>query len=43
MSSGCRLILMNTYLSNTPTYIMGFYRLIDGQHMELDHIRKRFF
>jgi hypothetical protein len=43
MSSGGRLILMNTYLSNTPTYIMGFYRLIDGQHRELDHIRKIFF
>jgi hypothetical protein len=43
MTSGGRLILVNACLSNTPTYIMGFYWLIDGQHRELDHIRGRFF
>jgi hypothetical protein len=43
MSSGGRLILVNSCLSSIPTYIMGFYHLTDGQHEELDSIRIRFF
>jgi hypothetical protein len=43
MSSGGRLILTNSCLGSTPTYMMGFYHLIDGQHEEFDTIRGRFF
>jgi hypothetical protein len=44
MSSGGgdRLILVNSCLSNIPTYIMSFYHLTDGYHEELDSIRRRF-
>jgi hypothetical protein len=36
MSSGGRLILVNSSLSNVPTYLMGFYHLTNGYHEELD-------
>jgi hypothetical protein len=42
MSSGGRLILVNSCLSSIPTYMMGFYHLTDGQHKELDSM-SRFF
>jgi hypothetical protein len=37
------MILVNSCLSSIPTYMMGFYRLTDGQHEELDSIRGKFF
>jgi hypothetical protein len=43
ISSGGRLILVNSCLSSISSYIMGFYRLTDGHHDEMDSIRKRFF
>jgi hypothetical protein len=43
MSSGGRLILVNSCLSNIPNYVMDFYNLTDGQHKELDSIRGMFF
>jgi hypothetical protein len=43
MSSGGRLILVNSCLSSIPTYIMSFYHLTDGHHGELDTIRRRLF
>jgi hypothetical protein len=43
MSSGGRLILINSCLSSIPMYMMGFYNLTNGQHEELDIIRARFF
>jgi hypothetical protein len=43
MSSGGRLILVNSCLSNIPNYVMGFYNITDGQHRQLDSIRGRFF
>jgi hypothetical protein len=43
MSSGGRLILVNSCLSSVPIYIIGFYRLTDGQHEEMDSIRKKIF
>lgn len=43
LSSGGRLILVNSCLSNIPTYSMGFYRLNEKVHSMLDTIRFRFF
>jgi hypothetical protein len=43
MSSGGRLILVNSCLSSIPTYLMVFYHLTNGQHKELDSIRGRIF
>jgi hypothetical protein len=43
LSSGGRLISVNSCLSNIPTYLMCFYHLTDDQHRELDSIRGRFF
>jgi hypothetical protein len=40
MSSGGRLILVNSCLSSIPMYIMGFYNLTDEGS---DNIRGRFF
>jgi hypothetical protein len=41
MYSICILILVSFCLSSTPTYIMGFYHLTDGQHE--DSMRGKFF
>jgi hypothetical protein len=43
MSLGGRLILVNSCLCSSPTYIMGFYHLNDGHHEELDTITGIFF
>jgi hypothetical protein len=43
LSSGGKLILMNSCLSSIPTYIMRFYRLTDGQHKDMDSISEIFF
>jgi hypothetical protein len=38
-----KLILVNSCLTSIPTYIMGFYRLTDDQHREMDSIRGKFY
>lgn len=43
LSSGGRLILVNSCLSSIPTYTMGFYRLNVEAHRGMDTIRSRFF
>jgi hypothetical protein len=43
MSSGGRMVLVNSCFSSILTYIMGFYRLTDGQHEEFNSIRGKFF
>jgi hypothetical protein len=42
MSTGGRLILVNSCLSSIPTYLMGFYHLTDCQHKELDPLEGGF-
>ena len=43
LSSGGRLILTNSCLSNLPNYTMGFYLLPKSTHKNLDQIRGNFF
>lgn len=43
MTSGGKLILTNTCLSNLPMYVMGFYMLPKGVHAKMDNIRSKFF
>jgi hypothetical protein len=43
MTLGGKLILTNSYLSNLPMYIMGFYVLPKGVHGKMDSIRSKFF
>lgn len=43
LTSGGRLILTNSSLSNMPIYIMGIYHLQDGVHQQMDMIRSQFF
>lgn len=43
MTSGGKLILTNTCLSNLPMYMMGFYMLPKGVHVKMDSIRSKFF
>jgi len=43
MTSGGKLMLTNTCLSNLPMYVMGFYLLPKGVHSKLDFIRSKFF
>jgi hypothetical protein len=42
MSSGGRLILTNSSLSNLPIYTMGFYQLPLGIHRRMDQSTARF-
>lgn len=43
LSSGGRLILVNSSLSSLSTYTMGFYRFNEEAHKHMDTIRSRFF
>lgn len=43
MTSGGKLILTNSYLTNLPMYVMGFYMLPKGTHAKMDAIRSKFF
>ena len=43
LSSGGRLILTNSCLSNLPKFTMGFYLLPKSTHKNLDQIRGNFF
>lgn len=43
LSTGGRLILVNSCLSSLPMYTMGFYRLSEEIHNKMDSIRARFF
>jgi hypothetical protein len=43
MTSGGKLILTNSCLTNLPMYIMGFYMLPKGVHDKMDMIRSKFF
>lgn len=43
MTSGGRLILTNTSLSNLPIFRMGMYKLKEGVHQQMDSIRTKFF
>jgi hypothetical protein len=43
MSSGARMILSNSSLTNLLTFTMGFYLLPFGTHREMDNIRAKFF
>lgn len=43
LSTGGRLILVNSCLSSLPIYTMGFYRLSEKIHKKMDSIRARFF
>ena len=43
MSSGGKLILTNSCLTNLPMYTMGFYMLPKGSHAKMDFIRSKFF
>ena len=43
MTSGGKLILTNSCLSNLPMYMMGFYMLPKGVHKKMDAIRAKFF
>ena len=43
LSSGGRLILTNSCLSNLPNYTMGFYLHPKSTHKNLDQIRGNFF
>ena len=43
LSSGGRLVLVNSSLSSIPTYTMGFYNLSEETHKTMDSIRARFF
>ena len=43
LSSGGRLIMINSCLSSIPTYTMGFYRLNGEMHKRMDTIRSKFF
>jgi hypothetical protein len=43
MSSATRLTLSNACLANLPTFMMGFYYLGEGVHVEMDKVRGRFY
>ena len=43
LSSGGRLILVNSSLSSLPVYTMGIYRFSEEVHKKMDTIRFRFF
>lgn len=43
LSYGGRKILIDACLDNVPTYLMGFYRLQEGLHVQIDSIRAKFF
>jgi len=43
MTSGGKLILTNSCLSNLPMYVMGFYMLPKGVHGKMDSIRSKIF
>jgi hypothetical protein len=43
LSSGGRLVLINSVLSSLPMFMMSFYRLPKGVLEKLDYYRSRFF
>lgn len=43
LAAGGGLTLLNSCLSNVPTYAMSFYLLQDGVHNKFDKGRSRFF
>ena len=43
LSSGGRLVLVNSCLSSIPTFTMSFYKLTEETHKRMDSIRARFF
>jgi hypothetical protein len=43
LSSGGRLVLINSVLSSLPMYIMSFFRIPKGVLEKLDYYRSRFF
>lgn len=42
LTSGGRMILTNSCLSNIPLYYMGFYWLQEGVHKKMDRVRANF-
>jgi hypothetical protein len=43
LSSGGRIVLINSVLSSLPMYMMSFFRIPKGVLEKLDHYRSRFF
>jgi hypothetical protein len=43
MSSGARLTLSNSCLTNLPTYTIGFYLLPGECHKKMNSVRSKFF
>jgi len=42
LSSGGRLTLTNSSLSNMPTYVMGMFLLPEKTHQQMDSVRSKF-
>ena len=43
VSTGGRKILIDSCLSNVPTYVMGFYKVPEGTHHKMDMQRAKFY
>ena len=43
LSSGGKLVLLNSCLSSLPMFLMGFYLLPKGLHKWMDSLRSKFF